>query len=195
MWMKRSLIMSLTAIVTILSLIVTYNMLMVSESKADTKFTYQKTVNAYTIEDVECLAKNIFFEAGTESMSGKLAVGLVTLNRVKSTKYPNDVCGVVTQGPISKWHLENSGKEVPLRHRCQFSWYCDGKSDKITPKKRESVNFQDSLKAAYKVLSGQYDGLVEDATHYHATYVDPFWRYRLIFIKQIDRHKFYRYDS
>ena len=199
MWSKRSLIMPLIAIVT-LSMVIIYNMLMVSESRADTNFNYpsfetNKKLNAYTYEDVECLAKNIFFEAGTESMSGKLAVGLVTMNRVKHSKFPNEICSVIYEGPTSKWHRENTGKEVPIRNKCQFSWYCDGKSDDISTRSRMSANFQQSLDAAYKVLSGNYDGMVEGATHYHADYVDPYWRHHLTYITKIDRHKFYRLDT
>ena len=73
-------------------------------------------------EELECMSKNIYFEAATESTAGKLAVAQVTMNRVRSTHYPNTVCKVITQGI----HYSNG---FPVKDRCQFSWYCDGKHD------------------------------------------------------------------
>lgn len=197
MCLKKTLIMPLIAIVTFVMIVYgipSANLANVAE--ADTLITYphNKKLNAYTHEEVECLAKNIYFESGTESMSGKIAVGLVTMNRVKDHRYPNDICSVIKQGPISKWHLENSGKKVPIRNRCQFSWYCDGKSDELSLATRTSANWQNSLDAAYKVLSGNFDGMVEGATHYHADYVNPHWRTELTYITKIDRHIFYRLE-
>mgnify|MGYP001457922455 FL=1 len=74
---------------------------------------------------VTCMAKNIFFEAAVESTAGKLAVAQVTLNRVESKHYPNTVCEVVYEGPH---YTASDGQLLPKRDRCQFSWYCDGKS-------------------------------------------------------------------
>ena len=70
--------------------------------------------------EIECMAKNIYFEAAIESTAGQLAVAQVTLNRVKSKHYPNTVCEVVYEGP-------HHASGHPKRDRCQFSWYCDGK--------------------------------------------------------------------
>ena len=198
MWKTRTLIMPLIATV-ILSMVLYYPP---NQASADTNLDlelsypkFKKNVSAWTYEDVECLAKNIYFESGTESMTGKIAVGLVTMNRVKDSRFPNSVCEVIYQGPTSKWHKENSGKIVPIKNKCQFSWYCDGKSDEISERTRMSVNFQQSLDAAYKVLSGYYAGMVEGATHYHADYVDPHWRHALTYVTKIDRHIFYRIDK
>ena len=73
-------------------------------------------------EELECMSKNIYFEAAMESTAGKLAVAQVTMNRVRSHHYPNTVCKVITQGR----HYKNG---FPVKDRCQFSWYCDGKLD------------------------------------------------------------------
>ena len=59
-----------------------------------------------------------------------IAVALVTRNRVFDDRYPDTYCGVVEQGPVRESWKKN-GTYYPIRHRCQFSWYCDGKSDKI----------------------------------------------------------------
>lgn len=132
--------------------------------------------------DLECMIKNIYFEAGTESWIGKIAVGRVTLNRVADQRYPASVCDVVYDG-------YRAG-----RRDCQFSWYCDGKSDRITESIRASKNYQDSERAALMVILGGHEGLVEGATHYHANYVRPIWRHELTFITRIDTHIFYRWE-
>ena len=76
-------------------------------------------------KQVECLAKNIYFEARNQSEYGKFAVANVTMNRVKDPRFPNTICDVVFQGPRVKKRVGG----------CQFSWYCDGKPDKIYNKR------------------------------------------------------------
>ena len=73
---------------------------------------------------ITCLALNIYWEARNQGIVGQLAVGQVVMNRVADKRYPDTTCKVVMQGPVYR-----SG--YPVRHRCQFSWYCDGKSDKV----------------------------------------------------------------
>ena len=75
-----------------------------------------------------CLAQNIYFEAGNQPFSGKLAVANVTLNRVSDTQFPDTVCDVVYQTKKYKpsWR---TGELIPERGQCQFSWFCDGRSD------------------------------------------------------------------
>ena len=75
-------------------------------------------------QQLSCLSLNIYHEARSESKLGQEAVGLVTMNRVYDGRYPDTVCDVVYQS-----HVDSKGR--PKRNRCQFSWYCDGKSDKI----------------------------------------------------------------
>ncbi len=90
-------------------------------------------------KEVQCLAENIYFEARAESFSGKAAVGNVTRNRVLDSRWPNTYCSVVTQGPLreswkTKQHKDLADSErvyYPRKHRCQFSWYCDGNKDVI----------------------------------------------------------------
>jgi spore germination cell wall hydrolase CwlJ-like protein len=90
-------------------------------------------------KEVQCLAENIYFEARAESFSGKAAVGNVTRNRVLDSRWPNTYCSVVTHGPVreswkTKQHKDLADSErvyYPRKHRCQFSWYCDGNKDVI----------------------------------------------------------------
>ena len=137
-------------------------------------------------EELMCLAKNIYFEAGTESTAGKVAVAIVTMNRVKDNRWPSTICGVVKQGPTWK---TASGEEFPKRHLCQFSWYCDGKGDEPYQGER----WQNSLQIAEIIyFTDRYDGMLDGATHYHATYVDPSWAKHLIRVARVDTHIFYR---
>ena len=85
--------------------------------------------NAYH-QQMVCLAENIYFEARAEGVEGKAAVANVTRNRVNSTLFPNTYCEVVQQGPVREsWN--KPGVYYPIKHKCQFSWYCDGKKDII----------------------------------------------------------------
>lgn len=87
--------------------------------------------------EVLCLAENIYFEARAESYSGKAAVGNVTRNRVLDKRWPSTYCEVVQQGPKREsWKTKqtpdkNDAVYYPIKHRCQFSWYCDGEKDVI----------------------------------------------------------------
>lgn len=91
--------------------------------------------NKYHAE-VMCLAENIYFEARAESYSGKAAVGNVTRNRVEDARWPATFCEVVMQGPVREsWKTKQDPNlkpiYYPIKHRCKFSWYCDGEKDVI----------------------------------------------------------------
>ena len=139
-----------------------------------------KADNLIIDNPTNCMAEAIYFEARGEEFIGKLAVGIVVLNRVKSKEYPNHVCGVVHEG---KYNSNN----VPIRHRCSFSYWGDGKKEIIT----DMQAWIDSLAVAQMVFSGLTIYSVSTATHYHATYVNPFWAKDAKFLDQIGKHKFY----
>ena len=90
-------------------------------------------------DELWCLANNIYFEARAESYAGKQAVANVTQNRLESKDHPDSYCGVVKEGPHREsWKtakdktLDKSERiYYPRKHRCQFSWYCDGQKDVI----------------------------------------------------------------
>lgn len=126
-------------------------------------------------EDLRCLALNIYHEARSEPRKGQIAVARVTLNRVESKAFPNSVCGVVKQG----------GQK---RHRCQFSWWCDGKSDHPS----DSQAWQRSLKVGKQVLADKAADPTKGALFYHADYVKPKWSKAFNRTAQIGRHLFYR---
>jgi len=90
-------------------------------------------------QEMICLAENIYFEARAEGVEGKAAVANVTRNRVHSQDFPNTFCDVVYQGPVRESWKTRQHKDLadedrvyyPIKHRCQFSWYCDGQKDII----------------------------------------------------------------
>jgi len=133
-----------------------------------------------------CLALNIYHEARDQPFIGQVAVAQVVMNRVADPRYPNTVCEVVTQGPTYTW-----SKGFPVRHRCQFSWYCDGKSDKPRDKKA----WQQARLIALGVMNNRLDDFVDGATHYHATYVWPDWATSKTPVVRINDHAFYRWEK
>ena len=146
----------------------------------------------YTMADAECLAKNIYFEAGVESTAGKLAVANVTINRTLNVNYPNTICGVVQEG--IHYYNVNKDKHFPVRDRCQFSWYCDGLLDEP----REGRSWESAQELAKRVLVNHYDkaliDITDGATHYHANWMEkyPKWSHHKKVMASIDRHIFYK---
>lgn len=131
--------------------------------------------------ELQCLAEGMYYEARGEPWRGQLAVGRVILNRVKSQAYPDTICGVVYQ---------NRHK----RNRCQFSFACDGKPDRIAEREVwERVRGYAGWLLASDRNGGEYQVLatVEAATHYHADYVLPRWAKFFTLTARIGRHIFY----
>ena len=150
-------------------------------------------------DTVNCMALNIYHEAKNQSITGQIAVGLVVINRVKDTRFPNTVCEVIMQGPVRESWKTRENPDLPdseriyypKRHKCQFSWYCDGKND--TPK--EPTAWELATHIAEKLLfSRSYAGMLDGATHYHANYVSPAWRLDMTRVTTVDDHIFYRWD-
>lgn len=130
-----------------------------------------------------CLAKNVYFEAAVEGRLGQEAVAWVTLNRVQSNRYPDTICDVIYQA-----HLD--GKGNPIRNKCQFSWYCDGKADKISDKKK----FYEIFLIVQNIVNNYYEfrDPTDGAIMYHAYYVKPRWARAYEKTARIDSHIFYK---
>ena len=140
-------------------------------------------VTLQDLKELECMTKNIYFAAAVESTAGKLAVAQVTMNRVNSERYPNTVCKVITQGK----HYKNG---FPVRDRCQFSWYCDGKLDE--PPTRGSMWKESQEVAKYILTTPDLIDITDGATHYHADYISsPKWANPRRKTVEIDTHIFY----
>jgi spore germination cell wall hydrolase CwlJ-like protein len=132
--------------------------------------------SVYSTKEQRCLAAGIYFEARGESVKGQAAVAQVILNRVKNPTYPNTICGVVYQN--ENW-----------RNRCQFSFACDGRKDRIT----EPKHWAKAQEVARAVTDGTiWLPEVGSSTHYYADYVSPGWARKMKKMKKIGRHIFYR---
>jgi len=133
-----------------------------------------------------CMAEAIYFEAGNQPLVGKMAVGSVIMNRVRSTRYPNTICDVVHQGPVREsW--KKDGTFYPIRHKCQFSYWCDGKTD--TPQSG-SITWKESVYAAQESVN--IIDYLQGATNYHAYYVTPNWSHHMQKVVEIEDHIFYK---
>ena len=136
--------------------------------------------------EVQCLAVNIYHEARSQSLAGQLAVALVTRNRVVDKRFPGSYCQVVYQGPVRpSWKDKNIF--YPVKHRCQFSGYCDGKSDNI----RDETAYQIALKIALHVYEKETFDFTSGAVFYHAYYVKPAWARTKTRVAKIEDHIFY----
>ena len=127
-------------------------------------------------KQLDCLAKNIYYEAGGEPFEGKVAVAQVTINRAESGQFPSDICQVVYQKNV-----------VYERVLCQFSWYCDGPSAK---KPMNGPVYTESMEVAKKVLlEGFRLPSIKHALYFHGDYINPKWGKQPV--AKIGRHIFY----
>ena len=124
--------------------------------------------------DTYCMALNLYHEARGEDAAGVLAVGNVVLNRVQSKRFPSTICKVVKQG----------GQR---RHKCQFSWWCDGRSDKA----KNKAAWQEMVWLAGKLLDGSIADNTNGALFYHTSNVNPYWNVNMTQKAQHGVHIFY----
>ncbi|MEL8056904.1 MAG: cell wall hydrolase [Pseudomonadota bacterium] len=127
-------------------------------------------------KQTQCLAQAVYYEARSERTEGQLAVAEVIVNRVKDHRYPNTICDVVFQGAT-----RTTG--------CQFTFTCDG----AMKKQPNGWRWEKAQTIASHVVMGLNEKKTRDATHYHATYVNPVWNSGLIKTRQIGTHIFYRF--
>lgn len=139
--------------------------------------------DSITTKELDCLATNVYFEARNEHYPGRIAVTHVVLNRVFDKRWPNNICDVVYQA-------KTDSRGFPLRHKCQFSWYCDGLSDEIKDQKLYEDLYLEAW-IAYKMYSDGYD-ITQKATHYHTVAVNPYWSKKFERLSRIGYHIFYR---
>jgi len=143
------------------------------------------------LKEQKCIADNIYWEARNQTVKGMIGVALVTRNRVVDSRFPNSYCGVVLQGPTRPTWRDPSVR-IPVKHRCQFSWYCDGKSDIIPTYDNDLYTV--ALAISFRVYHGSFDDFTHGATHYHATYVMPAWAKTKTRTTKVGRHIFYRWE-
>ena len=131
-------------------------------------------------EEQYCMAEAVYFEARDQDFLGQIAVAIVIRNRMKDKRWPPTACGVVRDGRYWKGN--------PVRHKCQFSYWCDGKHERPA----EKIASERAMNIAELVLRNRISvEVLRDATHYHATSVSPAWAKKLEPCLEIGNHKFY----
>jgi spore germination cell wall hydrolase CwlJ-like protein len=121
---------------------------------------------------VDCLAENIYYEAGFEPRDGKIAVAMVTLNRVQNPQFPKDICSVVKQ---------------KTKSTCQFSWFCEHN------KRIQNNSAYNQAREIALLVYANYEkmhDMTSGALFYHADYVNPRWKLERTVV--IGRHIFYK---
>lgn len=125
--------------------------------------------------EIDCLAENIYFEAAKEPRDGQIAVAFVTLNRVKSGRFPDSICKVVKQ---------------KVNSTCQFSWYCEERRH-LTRHTNSLYNRVHELATYFYINHDRLEDPSRGALFYHADYVNPKWP-NMIRTAVIGRHIFYQ---
>jgi hypothetical protein len=175
----------------------------------------ERTVNMITTpflsdKDVDCLARNIYYESGSEPTEGKIAVGIVTINRSQDPRFGQSVCEVVraktvvvksrevrrtemvkvgffgSPEPVTKTHTVTEQVSV-----CQFSWVCGGYARQ--PKSTDE-RWLESRAIAEGIARGDYEEYrtkYGTALFFHATAVRPIWAKTKKFVTKTGQHLFY----
>ena len=150
----------------------------------DSQFGFKaiKQQEAKVARQLSCLARNVFYEAGSEPMRGQMAVAQVTINRARSGLFPNDLCAVVAQTTVIE------GDKI-----CQFSWYCD---NRINKNKVIDKNNPSYIAAKKVFLEGQRVAKIDDnVMWFHAAdiKVNPRWPHKVA--DKIGNHVFYKREK
>jgi spore germination cell wall hydrolase CwlJ-like protein len=175
----------------------------------DTLGVFIKTVTTplISVKDIQCLARNIYYESANEPEEGMVAVGLVTLNRAADPNYPSSVCGVVHQRtalevPKKVTHMVTTkvgyfGRTETHKETqtvwtkltvCQFSWACMN----VRTPKSDDPRWLESQRVAQALAEGEYSDYRDkyaNAMHFHAVSLHPGWRLKKI--TRIGGHVFY----
>jgi len=172
-------------------------------------FTQPWITFAVTPRDEECLARNIYFEAGSEPEEGKAAVGIVTINRVRDGRFGNTICSVVNQRTVfvrstvvketemvhTGWF---GGTKPVVKNRivinyapvCQFSWVCAF----VRIPRVSNPAWEQSHQIAHDLLANEYTeyrAKYNNALYFHSTGVQPQWSHTMSWIARVGRHIFY----
>jgi spore germination cell wall hydrolase CwlJ-like protein len=162
-----------------------------------------------TSKDVDCLAKNIYYEAATEPEEGKVAVAMVTINRVRDGRFGKSICSVVDQRTVRVKSIEVTetkmvqtgmfGQPKAVQQKamvvqnvsiCQFSWRCMF----VRKPKDSDDRWEESQRVAQDLLKGNYadwQGKYSTALYFHATNVRPSWASTKQYVTRIGGHHFY----
>jgi len=165
--------------------------------------------HAESNKDLDCLTSNIYYEAGNEPEEGKVAVGLVTINRSNDDRFPSSICGVVNQRTVRqipstvvnrRIEYDAMGRKKLIKEQhtvwtpiatCQFSWRCESfhRKHKINP-----TRWEECQRVAQALLDGEYMDFRNkyfDAMYFHEHNIRPVWAKQKHRINQIGGHIFY----
>jgi spore germination cell wall hydrolase CwlJ-like protein len=131
---------------------------------------------SYSEEQLSCLALTIYWEGRSESRRGQVAIAHVVLNRAHDPNFPDTICGVAHQGG-----------QTP-RLRCQFHWWCDGKSDTPT----NAAQWEAAQKIARSETQPGAHDPTGGALYFHNGTVRPDWSRVRTRTAKIGQHTFYR---
>ena len=157
--------------------------------------------------ELKCMAENIYFEGRAEPMIGKIAIGHVVMNRIEDNRFPDTICGVVHQGPVREsWKTKKDPTLAdedriyyPRKHRCQFSWWCDGQKDIVwaTYMNGEVIEsnmtaWRDSIHVALFVMNKNYSMDPTDGAvfYYNPHIANPNWGMIYNETAMIGNHRF-----
>lgn len=150
-------------------------------------------------EQLTCLSLNMWFEGRNKSSADRLATAHTVLNRVSDSRWPNTICGVIYQG---RYKTDPETKaSILIKHKCQFSWYCDGKSDtvRLTDHKGRVIKknvaiWEDIQKSAFAVIAGETEDPTKGANHYYnpkAVNYTPRWATAESLVHVSDGHNYH----
>jgi spore germination cell wall hydrolase CwlJ-like protein len=169
---------------TVINMLAILSIAFVAQQAVSKKFEHlreaRETASPITAKmrqtQLDCLARNIYHEAGSEPFEGKVAVAQVTINRTESGEFPSDICGVVYQKNV-----------VYQKVLCQFSWYCTTAGSQ---KPMNGPMYTESMEVAKKVLlEGFRLPDLKNALYFHGDYIQPGWGKKPV--AKIGRHVFY----
>ncbi len=163
--------------------------ILIAKPGKGTEYPIENTVEIYRkpVENahIRCLAEAIYFEARGESVRGQRAVGSVIRNRVADPTFPSTICGVVYQSQTRP--SRSKVFRVPIKHKCQFSYFCDGKPETIKEKKV----FKQIHRLAVDLFHNPMYDVTNGATFYHAEYVSPAWKQHMKLTVIIGQQMYY----
>lgn len=123
---------------------------------------------------ITCLARSIYWEAKGGQSADMEAVASVVMNRLGHEGFPDTVCAVVKQGSETK--------------SCQFSWWCDGRSDQV----QEETQYAIAKEIARKALNKQLNDRTNGAMYFHDRNVKPAWAKKYIKTTETAKFLFYK---
>ena len=159
------------------------------------------------LDELYCMAQNVYFESRHEPMLGKIAVAHVVMNRIEDKRWPGTVCEVVKEGPVREsWKTKKDptlAKEdrvyYPRKNRCQFSWYCDGHRDMLWVTYKDGTiipenmtAWRDSVHVALFVINDKWSmDPTDGATFYYNPHIaNPGWAGKYTETAVIGNHRF-----